>query len=1229
MKKTYNLLFAATVLMLSFTGFAQNTADAAYYDIQGYYEAQADGSQINTSIVFNGELYVDGGSQLSASSIGGIAAPSGIAKWNGTNWAAVGNQNLNMSIFCMAIFNNELYIAGNYGSGGSGIKKWDGTNFVSIGSNFTGGTNPSINTMVVYNNSLYVAGRFTTIGSSSVNGIARWNGTNWEALTSGTVVYAMSNQSRGIAAMCVYNNELYVTCDEQTGLKDNNTGFDNGIAKWNGTTWSSLGSGQSSAAIHAMTVYNNELYMVQAGGYGVIDGNQVYGGQLVKWDGTTWSIFGSSTDRIDGTVSSITEYNSELYFTGEIWGFYTNGSTTNSDIIKWNGTSWTVFSENNYGYPQPVGSLQNPRIQTSIVYNDYLILGGAFKGNTGPLADTTDFMGINKYNRLIALKPPTSAPTSNASNLNFSNLTNSSVTLNWTPGNGNKRLVLARKDSAVHFTPIQGYEYVANNTYGSGTILTQPWGYYDNNLQQFVVEIAKNYSVYTGTGNSTTVTGLESGQTYHFAVIEYNTTIGLAPNYLFNNILTGSKLILAAEPLTATTNLQISNIAETSLTLNWTNGTGTKRLVIAKAATAVDTIPLDTYTYTGNTTFGSGHNFGNGNYAVYNGTGNTATITGLTPDVIYHFSVFEYNDEGYSGLDNYLTTNAPTAHHTTIAAEPTVSTDTITFTNVSLTSMTVNLTPGNGSHRLVLAKQSSFVNATPVDTIGYTANTTFGSGSVLGTGNYVVYDGTGNSFNLSGLTPDAKYYFASYEYNGSTTPANNYLIANPATAMQGALNSEPALNATAIVFTNVTENSMTLSWTNGDGVNRIVVARTAAVNAAPEDGIEYTANSTFASGDDLGLNNYIVYSGTSNTVNVTGLTPNTTYHFAIYEYNGTNTSNNYLAMNPAIGFKSTLFAEPLSPATNLTLSPITNGITTVSWTNGTGANRVVVVREGLPLNELPDDANGYIANSTFTSGDNLGFGNYICFNGSGNNFNLQGLNPLNVYYVGVLEYNGSGTSANYLTSTFPIASNLPASPTLAASGLTITPNTTTSANVHWTNGDGQYRILIVKAAIPVDELPVDGTVYAPNAAYSSGAQLGTGNFSVYSGTANNTVVTNLDSNVTYHFALFEFNKDAVGPPNYLESPSLTGIYSYNSVGINEATTPSTLTIYPNPTNGKVFIGGITNNAKVTVEVFNTLGKKILQQQNTGEIDLSEYGKGIYTVKVYSDGNIITRKVVLQ
>jgi len=90
-------------------------------------------------------------------------------------------------------------------------------------------------------------------------------------------------------------------------------------------------------------------------------------------------------------------------------------------------------------------------------------------------------------------------------------------------------------------------------------------------------------------------------------------------------------------------------------------------------------------------------------------------------------------------------------------------------------SMTVNWARGNGNAVLVVAREGSAVNTDPVNGLTNLANYIFGSGTQLGTGNYVVYNGTGTSVNISALTPGTTYYYAIYEYNSASnchlTPA--------------------------------------------------------------------------------------------------------------------------------------------------------------------------------------------------------------------------------------------------------------------------------------------------------------------------------------------------------------------------------------------------------------------------------------------------------------------------
>ncbi len=118
-----------------------------------------------------------------------------------------------------------------------------------------------------------------------------------------------------------------------------------------------------------------------------------------------------------------------------------------------------------------------------------------------------------------------------------------------------------------------------------------------------------------------------------------------------------------------------------------------------------------------------------------------------------------------------------------IESEPTVQASGIAFSAVGETLMTVSWTPGNGAGRILLAKAGQTVSHPPVDGQGYSASSTFGLGSQIGTNNFVVYSGSGSSVTVTGLSPVTRYFFALYEYNGTNTTAN-YLTAGPDTGSQ-------------------------------------------------------------------------------------------------------------------------------------------------------------------------------------------------------------------------------------------------------------------------------------------------------------------------------------------------------------------------------------------------------------------------------------------------------------
>lgn len=75
--------------------------------------------------------------------------------------------------------------------------------------------------------------------------------------------------------------------------------------------------------------------------------------------------------------------------------------------------------------------------------------------------------------------------------------------------------------------------------------------------------------------------------------------------------------------------------------------------------------------------------------------------------------------------------------------------------------------------------------------------------------------------------------------------------------------------------------------------------------------------------------------------------------------------------------------------------------------------------------------------------------------------------------------------------------------------------------------------------------------------------------------------------------------------------------------------PVGMSIYPNPSNGKVLLSNLPQGAEITV--FNLLGEQVLTQcyQTGTEIDLSNQAKGIYLIRATHQQQTLNGKIVLE
>ena len=169
---------------------------------------------------------------------------------------------------------------------------------------------------------LYVAGYITISGVAE--NIAKWNGTSWSALGSTAL---MTN----LSALAVSGSDLYVGGDfRMAGGRQVNS-----IAKWNGTNWSGLGTGMG-GSVYALAVSGSNLY---AGGRFAAAGG-TWATNIAKWDGSSWSAVPGSG--MNHYVRALMVSGSDLYAGGEV---ITLGITANR-VAKWDGSSWSQLGGN-------------------------------------------------------------------------------------------------------------------------------------------------------------------------------------------------------------------------------------------------------------------------------------------------------------------------------------------------------------------------------------------------------------------------------------------------------------------------------------------------------------------------------------------------------------------------------------------------------------------------------------------------------------------------------------------------------------------------------------------------------------------------------------------------------------------------------------------------------------------------------------------------------------------
>jgi hypothetical protein len=261
---------------------------------------------------------------------------NGSARWDGRRWRALGS-GVDGTVQAIAVGGSDVYFGGEFTTAGgrpaNAIARWDGRAWSPLGSGVSGSRDvvrpTAVYAIAVRDREVYVGGRFATAGGVPANGIARWDGTRFTPLGSGIG----SGDYDGIAwAMTFFRGELYVGGQFLTagGVAARN------IARWDGRAWSPVGGGLAGGLekVTALAVAGDRLYV---GGDFTMAG-EVAATRLTSWDGTRWQAVPVNTSE---SVRAIAAGGSDVYVAG---GAFTmpDGVKTNG-IVRWDGSAFSAL----------------------------------------------------------------------------------------------------------------------------------------------------------------------------------------------------------------------------------------------------------------------------------------------------------------------------------------------------------------------------------------------------------------------------------------------------------------------------------------------------------------------------------------------------------------------------------------------------------------------------------------------------------------------------------------------------------------------------------------------------------------------------------------------------------------------------------------------------------------------------------------------------------------------
>jgi hypothetical protein len=350
-------------------------------------------------------LYVGG--QLSEQPTPGLYV-SGVFRWDGNGLArfhAATSTSVG-EVSALAEFNGELIVAGQLGfpvQGHSGsappqLARWTGSAWAVLGQQGAGGVDGTVTALTTHAGALFVGGRFSAVDTTDMmpggagvdaRNIARWNGSAWSPLGSGTDgrVLALSSTPNGLLVGGLFS---------QAGAQSQR-----GLARWDGSDWVAAPDLGADPQTRVLALAASASEIIVGGRFGW----RQSGGQVptllnhvARLADQAWQPLGAlSAGGANDPVIALAVHQGEL-FAGGI--FTSIGGVAANRLARHDGLGWQALGdEQGNGVDGPVFAL--------LSRPDGLYLGGAFTRTRPGGADQTSVRGLARWNgsRIEALGP--------------------------------------------------------------------------------------------------------------------------------------------------------------------------------------------------------------------------------------------------------------------------------------------------------------------------------------------------------------------------------------------------------------------------------------------------------------------------------------------------------------------------------------------------------------------------------------------------------------------------------------------------------------------------------------------------------------------------------------------------------------------------------------------------------------------------------------------------------